>query len=77
MTQHEARIARITRAYTRHYSDNGDTKSYVEWIDTNGETGRTEGDAYGKNYMEPVGAHMQALFARAIREGVNPTSEVW
>lgn len=62
-------IARITRAYVRHYRDNAQTTAYVEWIDQNGATGRTEGI--------PGGAHMAALLARAGREGVCVESEVW
>ena len=38
-------IAKITDAYVRHYSDNGQTKAYVEWIDNRGKAGRTEGGA--------------------------------
>lgn len=34
--------AMITRAYVRHYSDNGQTKAYVEWSDGS----RTEGHAH-------------------------------
>jgi hypothetical protein len=55
-------IAKITKAYIRTYSDNGQTKACVEWIDHKGENGWTEG--------KPDNAHMQALLARAEREGV-------
>ena len=36
-------IAKITKAYTRIYTDNKQHKAYVEWIDENGNSGRTEG----------------------------------
>lgn len=62
-------IATITAAYVRKYTDNGQTKAYVEWIDGKGRTGRTEG--------KPRNAHMQALLARAEREGVTVQKQVW
>ena len=62
-------IAQITRAYVRRYSDSGQITAYIEWIDQDGATGRTEGT--------PGGAHMNALFNRAAREGVCIESEVW
>jgi len=55
----------ITKAYIRHYSDNGQTTGYVEY----GDGSRTEG--------KPRGVHMTALFARARREGVSVTRETW
>jgi hypothetical protein len=63
-------IARINRAYVIHYSDNGQTKAYVEWTDTHGKHGRTEG-------AFPCGVHMQALFDRAEREGLKIIKEHW
>lgn len=63
-------IAKITKAYVRHYSDNDDIRSYVEWIDSAGVEGRTEGEV-------PLGTHMLALLERAKREGVTPTYEQW
>lgn len=62
-------IKKITKAYTRLYTDNKSTKAYVEFVDSNGKTGRTEGS--------PSNAHMKALFARARREGVKVKREVW
>jgi hypothetical protein len=56
-------ISKITKAYTRTYTDSGQVTTYVEWIDDEGRKGRTEGN--GK------GTHMKALLARARREGVN------
>ncbi len=47
----------ITRAYVRHYNDNGETIAYVEWSDRS----RTEGNLKS--------AHMTALLRRAKREG--------
>lgn len=62
-------IAKITRAYTRTYSDSGQTTCYVEWEDRNGRAGRTEGAA--------VDGHMAALLARAKREGVPHETQRW
>lgn len=62
-------IARITKAYTRHYTDSGQVTAYVEWRDTRGQCGRTEG--------KPHHPHMAALLARAEREGITPTLETW
>jgi hypothetical protein len=62
-------ISKITKAYTRTYSDSGQVKSTVEWIDHHGKAGRTEGEA--------TGWHMQALLARAEYEGVKITTETW
>lgn len=62
-------IATITKAYVRTYTDNGQTKAYVEWVDHRKQTGRTEG--------EPDNAHMLALLARAKREGVRVERETW
>lgn len=62
-------ITKITRAYIRTYTDNGQTVAYVEWIDDEGESGRTEG--------QPTNAHMQALMQRAKREGLTVERERW
>lgn len=62
-------ITRITKAYIRTYSDNGQTKAYVEWVDHKEQTGRTEG--------ERDGVHMQALLTRAKREGVKVEAQRW
>lgn len=73
-------LAKITAAYTRHYRDNGQTTAYVEWIDTRGRTGRTEGrvcSRTGDVDLTPAGPHMAALFARAKREGVIAEHQVW
>ena len=56
-------ITKITKCYTRTYTDSGQTTSYVEWVDGKGKSGRTEGSA--------ANAHMASLLARAKREGVN------
>ena len=69
-------IAKITRAYTRYYSDNRSTMAYVEWIDHKGKCGCTEGDARQYNRV-PIGDHMYALFERAKREGVTIEKETW
>lgn len=75
-------IAKITKAYIRHYRDNGQTMAYVEWIDSRGQTGRTEGGVKIEmtgcnNRGETLKANMGALFARAAREGVKITRETW
>lgn len=62
-------ITKITKTYVRTYSDNGQTKAYVEWVDSKGESGRTEG--------EPDNAHMQALLQRARREGITIECQRW
>lgn len=63
-------IARITKVTVRHYSDNEQTKVYVEWVDARGRAGRTEGPLN-------LGAHMTALLQRAKREFVPMALEVW
>lgn len=84
-------IAKITRAYIRHYRDNGQTTAYVEWMDGRGVNGRTEGAARKagcdcQSCGQPLpddwrgmalGAHMAALFNRAEREGVAIGRETW
>lgn len=74
-------IAKITKAYVRTYSDNGQTTAYVEWVDERGRPGRTEGPmwrhATGPNGPQVFYSHMQALFARAKREGAPITREHW
>lgn len=73
-------IARITKAYKRHYRDNGQTTIYVEWVNTRGAAGRTEG-AFGPcrrcGGKAHASTHMLALLARAEREGVPLTNETW
>ena len=73
-------IAKITAAYIRHYHDNGQTTAYVEWIDGRGKLGRTEGricSRTGDKSNQPAGPHLQALFARAEREGVTIELQTW
>jgi len=55
----------VTKAYIRHYSDNGQTKAYIEWADG----ARTEGE---RNNL-----HMRELFKRTEREGITITRETW
>jgi hypothetical protein len=55
-------IATITKCYIRFYADNRQHIQWVEWIDQKGKRGVTSGD--------PDNAHMQALRARAQREGL-------
>ena len=73
-------ITKITAAYVRHYSDNGQTTAYVEWIDHDSRKGRTEGrvcERADDTSNIPAGPHMQALFARARRDGVSVKTETW
>lgn len=69
-------IARVTKAYVRRYSDSGQVSAYVEWTDTQGRTGRTEGPA-DRRTLRPIGLHMTALFDRTRREGAPVTQERW
>ena len=62
-------IASIQRAVIRSYSDTGQIMAHVEWTDTKGRAGATSGD--------PASAHMQALIARAEREGLTVARETW
>lgn len=64
-----ASIKEITKAYIRTYSDSGDEKAYVEWVDDKGKKGRTEG--------KPDNAHMKALLDRAKREKVKVETQKW
>jgi hypothetical protein len=64
-----AGIAKIVAAGVRHYSDNGQTRAWVAWVDSRGRKGETGGD--------PGGVHMQALLARAKREGAPFVKETW
>lgn len=72
-------IARITRAYVRHYRDNEQTIAYVDWIDTKGNTGRTQAAVRSNSgtLAECYGLHMGALFARAICTGIEIERETW
>lgn len=72
-------ITKITRAYTRHYSDNGQTFAYVEWIDNKGRSGRTEGAQHSDCCVRTphFATHMQALLNRAEREGLTIERERW
>lgn len=64
-----AKILRITKAYVRTYRDSGQRTAYVEWVDTNVETGRTEGNEHG--------THMTALLSSAIRNGLEIKEQIW
>ncbi len=63
------RIAAITKAIARHYSDNQTDRIYVEWVDTRGERGATGG--------VETNTHMQALLMRAQREGIFIEQQIW
>lgn len=65
---------KIVKVLIRHYSDNGQNSSIVEW----GDGSRTEGAAVDYHgVLIPVGIHMGALFDRAIREGLTVERQVW
>lgn len=74
-----ATIAKITDAYVRHYSDNGQTTAYVAWVDSKGRTGRTEGAVRAESgtLAQVYGEHMGALMARAICHGIEIRRERW
>lgn len=60
-------IKTVTKAYVRHYSDNGQTTAYVEWQDERGTKGRTEGKEYD----------MRHLMTAARDADVPVTRETW
>lgn len=65
----------ITRVVVRHYTDNDQTTAYVFWSDGS----RTEGEPPGCPFLGYRGdrGHMEALFARALREGLRVEQETW
>jgi hypothetical protein len=63
-------IAKITKAYTRTYSDNHSRVATVEWIDDEGTKGSTSQTYSLKGRRSVLGTHMGQLFQRAQREGV-------
>ena len=65
MAQKIWRGREITAAYFRRYTDNGQTKAYVEWSDGS----RTEGD--------PLNDHMRTLMLRATTLGKFTGMQVW
>lgn len=74
-------IQRILRAYVRTYSDTGQVKAYVEFIDEFGRPSRVEGPAPGAKCHEcgqpHRSTHIAALFARAERDGLSIEDEMW
>lgn len=72
-------IERITRAYVRHYRDNGQTTAYVEFTDHAGKWGRTEAPVLADRgtLAQVYGLHMGALMARAICHGIEIERETW
>lgn len=71
----KADIAVITKAYIRHYRENGQLAAYVEWIDAGGRCGRTEEIVSRRSI--PASGHMVALMKRAVREGVTIERQDW
>ena len=63
---------KITRIYTRRYTDNGQCTAYVDWSDGS----RTEGEARNYNQL-PISTHMRALFERGLRDGLKIERETW
>lgn len=59
------KVLAITAVRITHYADNGQTLGHVSWSDGS----RTSGD--------PGGAHMQALIARAARDGLLIARDQW
>jgi uncharacterized protein with PIN domain len=77
-------IRKITAAYIRKHTDNGQTVAFVEWMDHKGRAGRTEGAVNkrceccgAKVAHDGLGAHMAALFDYAKRQGVEIKHETW
>lgn len=80
-------LAKFTRAYVRHYRDNHQTTAYIEWIDRDGKSGRTEAPVRlpwqamhpdNKTSLAAVfGLHMGALMAKAICHGLEIERETW
>jgi hypothetical protein len=62
-------IKKITRAVIRTYSDSGQHRAVVSFVDAHGHYQKTEG--------KPNGLHMLQLMRRAEREGVRVEREVW
>ncbi len=62
-------IKKMTRALVRLYTDSGQVQAQVGWVDSHGEMGTTVG--------HPANPHIQALLARAKREGIQPRAERW
>jgi len=81
-------IAKFTKAYVRHYRDNGQTTAYIEWVDRDGKTGRTEGnvrqpwaamnpDKHRYSLCAVFGLHMGTLLAKAICNGLEIERQTW
>jgi len=81
-------IAKITKAYIRHYRDNDQVTAYVEWLDGRGKAGRHEAPKRrvlaGSSSADAIvplyqiwGVHMAALLDRAERDGVTIERETW
>jgi len=69
-----AEVKQIKRAYTRLYRDSGQLCAYVDFTDGS----RLEGMAEMYHGVRvPRGAHMGALFDRAMREGKTVEHETW
>lgn len=71
----------IIKAFIRRYRDNGLTKACVEWSDGSRTESRPLKHKNSCFLLRPssldLGAHMDALFARARREGVTIGVERW
>lgn len=70
----------ITKAYIRHYSDNGQTFAYVEWSDgsrTEGRLPAREKATAEHTSIYLFGLHMGALLERAQHDGLTITRERW
>ena len=79
-------ITKITAAYTRYYRDNCQLTAYIEWVDSKGKAGRTEGavkaavfrpDLNAAPKCMNIGHHMQALLDRAAHEGITLEHQTW
>lgn len=78
-------IKSITKAYVRHYRDNGQVKAYIEGVGNSGKPFRTEGPVHhverigreGWAWEDVTGTHMAALLRRAQRDGLTVENEIW
>lgn len=73
--------SKITKAIIRYYRDNQSYRAIIEWNNGVAQTSEAVQRKPSCFLMRPssmtLGIHMQQLFARAEREGVKLTKEIW
>lgn len=70
----------ITKAFIRYYRDNGQYQASVHWSDgstTSGMVKRKPSCFLMRPSSFVLGSHLEALFARAQREGLTIGKEIW